>query len=348
MKNINSFLWLCAGVNKSVLKRCPTEGAKYAGIGATILFTGILASLAAGYACFTIFDNAWYSMLFGTLWGVMIFNLDRYVVSSMKKRNKLWKEIYLAIPRLILALLIAVVISKPLELKIFDKEISSELIIMEQEVFKAQEEGIGNRYNTQIKTLQSEIGELKNEISTKTTHRNQLVELARQEADGTGGTQKRNPGPIYKIKKTNADKVEEELKELVAKNQPLINERTNSISLIREKIAKEKQQLERTKYDGFAARIDALSRLKTKSSAISWAEWFIFSLFIALETAPIFVKLISNKGPYDELLEAHEHQYIMKNATMIANQTHTSKIENEHLGEAEKTFLNEKFSANLN
>jgi hypothetical protein len=31
-------------------------------------------------------------------------------------------------------------------------------------------------------------------------------------------------------------------------------------------------------------------------------------LFIAIETAPIFVKLISARGPYDELLELHEDQ----------------------------------------
>jgi hypothetical protein len=31
-------------------------------------------------------------------------------------------------------------------------------------------------------------------------------------------------------------------------------------------------------------------------------------LFIAIETAPIFVKLISPRGPYDELLELHEEK----------------------------------------
>ena len=31
----------------------------------------------------------------------------------------------------------------------------------------------------------------------------------------------------------------------------------------------------------------------------------IILLFIAIETSPIFVKLISSKGPYDDLLEKH-------------------------------------------
>lgn len=348
MKYINSFLWLCSGVTNSLLKRCPTEGAKYAGIGATIFFTGVLASLAAGFACYTIFDNIWYSLIFGLLWGLMIFNLDRYVVSSMKKRDDIWKEFYLAIPRIVLTLLIAMVISKPLELKIFDKEIRSELVIMEQEVFKTQEEGISSRYIDQISVLQSEVDILKKEIVDKTEHRNQLIEIARQEADGTGGTMKRNAGPIYKIKKANAEKVEIELQELVLNNQPLINKKTESVAELRKTIAKEKEQLERIKYDGFAARIDALSRLKTKSASIRWADWFIFLLFVALETAPIFVKLISNKGPYDELLEAHEHQYKMRNVDIIANQSHKTKTKNKHLDEPEKLFLDDKLSAYLN
>ena len=37
------------------------------------------------------------------------------------------------------------------------------------------------------------------------------------------------------------------------------------------------------------------------------ANIFIILLFIAIETAPIFVKLISSRGPYDDLLEKHEH-----------------------------------------
>lgn len=43
-----------------------------------------------------------------------------------------------------------------------------------------------------------------------------------------------------------------------------------------------------------------------ESSAMALANIFIMLLFISIETAPIFVKLISLRGPYDELLELHE------------------------------------------
>jgi hypothetical protein len=36
--------------------------------------------LSAGYTMFTVFDNIWTAIGFGILWGLMIFNLDRYIV----------------------------------------------------------------------------------------------------------------------------------------------------------------------------------------------------------------------------------------------------------------------------
>jgi hypothetical protein len=61
-------------------------------------------------------------------------------------------------------------------------------------------------------------------------------------------------------------------------------------------------------FDGFAARMDGLAKLTTESEAMATAQLFLVLLFMAIETAPIFVKLISARGPYDELLELHEDQ----------------------------------------
>ena len=58
----------------------------------------------------------------------LIFNLDRFIVSTIKKRDSKWKELLQATPRIILAMIIAMVISKPLELKLFEKEINQILL----------------------------------------------------------------------------------------------------------------------------------------------------------------------------------------------------------------------------
>jgi len=157
MQKLKRFFWLCSGFDISILNKTTTESTKYAGIGATIFFTGLLAGLAAAYAMYTVFDNAIIAASIGLIWGLMIFNLDRYIVSSMKKSERSINELLLAIPRIILAILIALVISKPLELKIFEKEINQELVLMEQQIYAEQIEGATTRLDEEIDQLKSEI-----------------------------------------------------------------------------------------------------------------------------------------------------------------------------------------------
>ena len=71
----------------------------------------------------------------------------------MKKKGKVWKDLSSATPRIILAILIAIVIAKPLELKIFESEIEAELVQMEQEQFKKQDDLVRERYTANILDL---------------------------------------------------------------------------------------------------------------------------------------------------------------------------------------------------
>ena len=120
---------LCSGVDKDVIASCSNgEQNKYAGIGGTVFFTAVMAFIASSYALFTVFDNGYIAVGFGIVWGLLIFNLDRFIVSTLRKRNNFKRELFQATPRIILAFIIAIVISKPLELKIFEKEIDTVLL----------------------------------------------------------------------------------------------------------------------------------------------------------------------------------------------------------------------------
>lgn len=140
---IQRFFIICSGVDKGIIEDCPTEWNKYTGIGATIFFTGVLASLSGGYALYTVFRNTnlgsvdgtalWGALFFGILWGTIIFNLDRFIVSTFHKTDKggflkrLGKELLQALPRILLAIIIAIVISKPIEIKIFERRLSEQI-----------------------------------------------------------------------------------------------------------------------------------------------------------------------------------------------------------------------------
>jgi len=131
MKKITRFFWFCSGAHTGTLKKYPVEHSKYVGIGATIFFTALFASLSGGYAMYFVFNGSpfavGFAILFGMLWGLAIFNMDRYIVSSINKEGTTNQQILQASPRILLAIMIGIVISRPLELKIFDKEIREKL-----------------------------------------------------------------------------------------------------------------------------------------------------------------------------------------------------------------------------
>ena len=329
MHSLQRFFLFCSGSNESILKRAPSDVNKYAGIGATIFFTGVFACIAAGFALYSVFHNYFVSIFFGMIWGLMIFNLDRYIVSTMNKKGHFFRDFMTATPRLILAVIIAIVIAKPLELKIFQSEIHAELIAMEQEKFKTQEALVAERFEPQIEVLNGEIAGLKEEITEKELVRNNLESEAIAEADGTGGSMRRNLGPIYRTKRAAADKAEEELAAVLATNTPIINDKLTQITELQTQAKDEIASLERMPLNGFAAQLEALSRVARESNAIFIASIFIMLLFIAIETAPIFVKLITPRSPYEYVLDKHEYQFAMnhKERTSLLKNVTTNKIQ---------------------
>jgi hypothetical protein len=347
LQKITTFFWRCSGADIETLKKCSTESGKYAGIGATIFFTGLFAALAAAYALYTVFDNVWAAMGFGIVWGLMIFNLDRYIVSSMRKEGRTERELLMATPRIILAIIISLVIARPLELKIFEKEIEPELIVMEQQKYAEQEGQMRMRFQPSQDSLKSAVAALKSEIYIKSKQRDELVRIAQEEADGTGGSKRRNLGPIYRVKKADADAAEKELAQLTIQNEARIRVLEKSIAQSDSLFMAELTGLERTRLNGPAARMEALSRISAQSDAIWWAHWFIVLLFIAVETAPVFVKLISTKGPYDNLLKVEEHGFMALETEELATINAHTKERTSKLPEYERTFVSNRLDTAL-
>jgi hypothetical protein len=91
-------------------------------IGVLLCIAGIVGIIYS----LTRYTNV-YSALFATFWSAMIFFLDRFITNTMYSDGKVtisWLEIRSALPRILIAIFLGIVISAPLELKIFDKEIN--------------------------------------------------------------------------------------------------------------------------------------------------------------------------------------------------------------------------------
>ncbi|GAB2615746.1 DUF4407 domain-containing protein [Belliella aquatica] len=310
MKNVNQFFWFCSGANFNLLKRAPTESNKYVGIGGTIFFTGLLATISAGYALFTIFQSVWYALAFGLVWGLMIFNLDRFIVSSMRKRNHAWTEWKMALPRLVMAVILALVISKPLELKIFEREINRKLDEQKTLMIAESKEALKTGF-TEIDDLEIQKDSLKSEVKAARAYRDKLqqeydFERFGTKTDGTSGIV--GLGSNAKKKEQQLDAAQQSLTELelsTKEKMDVLDKEILRLASLRE-AEFEKIQPNIDEFDGLAARIDALAVLTSESRALKMANLMIVLLFVAIETAPIFVKIISPRGPYDELLDLAE------------------------------------------
>lgn len=300
---LKKFFIICSGSDTDILANCSIgEQNKFAGIGATVFFTAVMAFIACSYALYTVFDNLFTAVAFGFVWGLLIFNLDRFIVSTIKKRDSIIDEIIQASPRLLLAVIIAVVISKPLELKIFEKEINQVLLEQKNDLTLANKTQIAQQFTPNVEALENDIIRLQSQIDSKATEVNALYDTYISEAEGTAGTKLLGKGPVYKEKREKHDAALTELQQLKTDNKAKIASIENQIAQLKSDYD---AQVDTSQpiidgFDGLMARVNALGELPWLPSL------FILLLFLAIETSPIFAKLLSPKGEYDYKLEDAE------------------------------------------
>ena len=128
--NVGRLLRRCAGVNEELLAWARTERARYTGLGGFVLLTALMAVGSSSVALMIAFDKPWYYVALPALfWGVLIFNLDRWIVSSPLPEHGL-RRIATILPRLVMAIVFGVVIAEPVLLKVFESAVSEQLSVI--------------------------------------------------------------------------------------------------------------------------------------------------------------------------------------------------------------------------
>ncbi len=268
MKYLNRFLWWCAGVNIPVLEECPTDHAKYFGVGGTILFTALMASFAGGYAFLTAFKSPILSFFFGGFWGLLIFNLDRYIVSTIGKGDGTQKitldEWKIAAPRLLMAILIGFVISTPLELKIFETEIQT--IVERLKIEKAEDlKSRDVSFNKHFEELKKRRTTLESRIQELTNNKKQLTENAGAYYD----ERKKELQLDYKQKLSELNTIQKRVNSLHSQYMAAVNDSLSTKEIKRRKYLRDKEIKIRNKLrkdkDKISAEITLLSENKGRA-----------------------------------------------------------------------------------
>lgn len=324
---IMRFLWQCAGGDRYLLERATySDQIKYMCLGGIVFATGAMAGLAGGYAFYTIFSpkssdvinktklinesinyvpidttSVILSIIFGIIWGLIIFNIDRFIVTSTGKGDGTEKitidEIKGAIPRIIMGMIIAITISKPVEIRMFQTEINLEV---QKEQDKEKNLLIANansNFDSKVKVVKSKLGKIQTEIENEKKNASNLrVEISKEitGANGNGAAY----GPRAEELERQATIIETKIKNL--ENTP---EYKNSLAEIRQYEIEKQHDISDAQKKG-AALDGLLIRIKKAHEIAGWTiTIFITLLFMAIELTPIFFKLMLTKTTYDYLTE---------------------------------------------
>jgi hypothetical protein len=320
LSGLNEFLCRIAGSDLKILTQCPHEISRHARVGAIVISTSLLAFVSMFFAIQTVSKSTFTGLVAGLIWGVVIFVLDSYIVASYKKNDNKWKEFKVAVPRLLLALVLGCSISIPLELKVFENEISEKIKIIEKEEESAQVTQGNAAYLSKIKPYEDEIEAKKNEnkkldndlepLKQKVTRLE--IELA-DEIGGRGRTGKLSYGPVAKEIDNQLQTVRIELSTKINETTPIRLRNQNRIDGLDSIIANIPKPINpEVELFGISAQLEGLKRLTSSNNYVLVAYWVFFLLVLGIETAPIFVKFFTPKGSYDEILAMNEYVTFME------------------------------------
>lgn len=312
------FLWKCAGGDRYLLERATySDQIKYMCLGGIVFATGALAGVAGGYAFYTIFEprgsaidnpvdlqTICIALFFGIIWGLMIFNIDRFIVTSTGKGDGTEAitigELKSALPRILMGMIIAMTISKPVEIRMFKTEIDIKLREKQLEQQAEYQKKVDKTYADREKLLTAEFGDIAKDRNAL----NERIKVAEQAyTDNLMGKGEKVPagnGPLSKALKSQLDDLSNQLKTFDNQNGKDLAELNKRKDFLR--IEKDKARSDNTK---IANGLDGLlERIKIAHEVAGfWISLFITLLFMAIELTPIFFKLMLTKTTYDYLAE---------------------------------------------
>lgn len=251
------FCWIGGG-NRQILEELPTVRNRFLGYGTVIFMTAVFATLSATFALSYLADGFnWIIFIPALFWGLFIFLLDRFFVVSISNSGSFLNRFFNVLPRLILAVFIGVVISKPIEYKIFEREIAIQLDKTKQENAVSADMD----YQRALDSLQLDreqrianlpggeklgaLEERKEQLKLALFNQKKLVERLQDslivEVTGSGGSKIRGIGKVAKFKRgelekeekeeqriqTNLDKIEKDIGELLTDLESSIQSHIN-------------------------------------------------------------------------------------------------------------------------
>ena len=326
-------LWACAGADEQILLRCPnTDRVKFQGLGGVVLATGVLAFLSGSYAFYTVFSpklgtaladtpthipSAIAAVVAGAVWALIIFNIERFIVSSTGKGDGTdaitLDELVKAIPRMVMAIIISFAMSGPLETRVLQSEIAAQLELEQREHARTLNDSsvalVATRKADLLAKIEGSQGRLDQRATYFEERRQEILKQRKDleaEAEGLTGSGKAGRGPAWQDKKDTLDKLERELEADRAAEATKSGSAEGDIKAWKAEIDALDAGLEdeKDKNAKAARQLDGLlARIRVAEEIGGGVVWAIRLLLLCIELGPIFFKMMINRSAYDYLEE---------------------------------------------
>jgi len=329
---IMHFLWKCAGADSQILKYAPySDHIKAAGIGGVVLATTVMATVAMGFAMHTIFGentpkgvhtgNWAITIPAALVWGIIIFNLDRFIVSTVKGdgTEKITRAEWGAmLPRLVMAIIIGLTISAPLETYIFKKEIRREWRLSMDQLAISKTYEISQTEEQKDLKNQKDYDNKKAEVESQKVIYLKAVEEVNFEMNGNSG--RGGDGPETKKKEKQRDLELKKLNDLEAELKIFESKKIGNQEKIKQMQDSVKKATQKEK-PGFLDQLMMLERLSSEGKKVPkfdpsnntiikgeyveiygsafWPIWLVRLLFMIVEIAPVIFKFMIWDSSYD-------------------------------------------------
>jgi len=139
-ETLSNIILFCGGANVRFLREnCPNERHKFYPIGLGVIITALLGFISMMFATHSIFEANSFGeeivlILFSLFWAFAIFTIDWGLVKTMRKSKNedptTGDKIRAAVPiifRLLVALILSFSISRPMEVKIYEKRLKAQI-----------------------------------------------------------------------------------------------------------------------------------------------------------------------------------------------------------------------------
>src|SRR5919202_642626 len=216
--------------------------------------------------------GAWWpvALLIGIGWGTVIVNLDRMLLVGMAHDASLKRNLMLAVPRVGLALILGVVISTPLTLQIFHKEIDSQVVALQAEASDAYKKSLDSDSRfAGLADLRAKVAEEQAVVASGGA--SDAAVSAADAAAARGATQAAGDLATDQAELTRLTDDQTRLQAAF--------DATNSDN------------------DGILIRLQALSRLSDTNATLATAHFMLALLFISIEILPVLMKILLNFSP---------------------------------------------------